>query len=95
MRKSDARVRYTQRVLRESFLSLLREKPVNKITVNVNDIDRTQLTAEAVVVKADTIDAGLITASNVSINELNAGSGVTVGGDAAATTSRSATSTTI
>ena len=56
---------------------------VNKITVNVNDIDRTQLTAEAVVVKADTIDAGLITASNVSINELNAGSGVTVGGDAA------------
>ena len=33
MRKSDARVRYTQRVLKESFLSLLREKPVNKITV--------------------------------------------------------------
>lgn len=33
MSKSDARVRYTQRVLKESFLSLLREKPVNKITV--------------------------------------------------------------
>ena len=33
MRKSDARVRYTHRVLKESFLSLLREKPVNKITV--------------------------------------------------------------
>ena len=33
MRKSDARVRYTQRVIREAFLSLLREKPVNKITV--------------------------------------------------------------
>lgn len=33
MRKSDARVRYTQRVIRESFLSLLREKPVNRITV--------------------------------------------------------------
>lgn len=33
MRKSDARVRYTQRVIKESFLSLLREKPVNKITV--------------------------------------------------------------
>ncbi len=33
VRKSDARVRYTQRVLKESFLSLLREKPVNKITV--------------------------------------------------------------
>lgn len=33
MRKSDARVRYTQRILKESFLSLLREKPVNKITV--------------------------------------------------------------
>ena len=33
MRKNDARVRYTQRVLKESFLSLLREKPVNKITV--------------------------------------------------------------
>ncbi len=33
MRKSDARVRYTQRVLKESFLSLLREKPINKITV--------------------------------------------------------------
>lgn len=33
MRKSDARVRYTQRVLKESFLSLLRKKPVSKITV--------------------------------------------------------------
>jgi len=33
MRKSDARVRYTQRVIKESFLSLLREKPINKITV--------------------------------------------------------------
>jgi len=33
MRKSDARVRYTQRVLKESFLFLLQKKPVNKITV--------------------------------------------------------------
>ena len=33
MRKSDARVRYTQRAIKEAFLSLLREKPVNKITV--------------------------------------------------------------
>lgn len=33
MKKSDARVRYTQRVIKEAFLSLLREKPVNKITV--------------------------------------------------------------
>lgn len=33
MKKSDARVRYTQRVLKESFLALLREKPVNRITV--------------------------------------------------------------
>ena len=33
MRKSDARVRYTKKVLKESFLSLLRKKPVNKITV--------------------------------------------------------------
>ena len=33
MRKNDARARYTQRVLKESFLLLLREKPVNKITV--------------------------------------------------------------
>jgi len=33
MRKSDARVRYTQRVIKESFLTLLREKPINKITV--------------------------------------------------------------
>lgn len=33
MRKTDARVRYTQRVIKEAFLSLLREKPVNKITV--------------------------------------------------------------
>ena len=33
MRKNDARVRYTQRVLKETFLSLLREKPINKITV--------------------------------------------------------------
>ena len=33
MKKTDARVRYTQRVLKESFLTLLREKPVNRITV--------------------------------------------------------------
>lgn len=33
MRKSDARVRYTQRMIKESFLSLLKEKPINKITV--------------------------------------------------------------
>ena len=33
MKKSDARVRYTRRVIKESFLSLLREKPVNRITV--------------------------------------------------------------
>jgi AcrR family transcriptional regulator len=33
MPKTDARVRYTQRVLKESFLTLLREKPVNRITV--------------------------------------------------------------
>lgn len=33
MSKSDARVRYTQRVIKEAFLTLLREKPVNKITV--------------------------------------------------------------
>jgi AcrR family transcriptional regulator len=33
MGKSDARVRYTQRVIKESFLMLLRNKPVNKITV--------------------------------------------------------------
>ncbi|MBR1583848.1 MAG: hypothetical protein IJ663_08910 [Spirochaetales bacterium] len=33
MGRSDARVRYTKRVIKESFLSLLREKPVNKITV--------------------------------------------------------------
>jgi len=33
MRKSDARVRYTQRVIKDSFLQLLKEKPVNKITV--------------------------------------------------------------
>ena len=33
MKKSDARVRYTKRVLKESFLSLLCKKPINKITV--------------------------------------------------------------
>ncbi len=33
MKKTDARVRYTQRVLKESFLTLLREKPVNRVTV--------------------------------------------------------------
>ena len=33
MSKTDARVRYTRRVIKESFLSLLSEKPVNKITV--------------------------------------------------------------
>lgn len=33
MKKPDARVRYTRHVLKESFLTLLREKPVNRITV--------------------------------------------------------------
>ncbi len=33
MKKSDARVRYTKRVLKESLLILLKQKPVNKITV--------------------------------------------------------------
>lgn len=33
MGRSDARVRYTKRVIKESFLSLLQKKPVNKITV--------------------------------------------------------------
>ncbi len=33
MKKSDARVRYTKRVLKESLLTLLKEKPVKKITV--------------------------------------------------------------
>lgn len=33
MSKTDARVRYTRRVIKESFLALLHEKPINKITV--------------------------------------------------------------
>lgn len=33
MKRNDARVRYTQKILKESFLKLLKEKPVNKITV--------------------------------------------------------------
>ena len=33
MEKMDARKRYTQMVLKQSFLKLLKEKPVNRITV--------------------------------------------------------------
>lgn len=33
MKKTDARVRYTQKVLKESLLKFLKEKPINKITV--------------------------------------------------------------
>lgn len=33
MKKTDARVRYTRKVLKESFLTLLKDNPVNKITV--------------------------------------------------------------
>ena len=33
MKKTDARVRYTVRVLEESFLTLLKDKPVNRVTV--------------------------------------------------------------
>ena len=33
MEKTDARKRYTQIVLKQSLLKLLKEKPVNKITV--------------------------------------------------------------
>ncbi len=33
MRKTDARIRYTQSVLKQVLLSFLKEKPINKITV--------------------------------------------------------------
>lgn len=33
MKKSDARVRYTKRVLKDTLLTLLRKKPINRITV--------------------------------------------------------------
>ena len=33
MKKIDARVRYTEHILKESFIKLLAKKPVNKITV--------------------------------------------------------------
>lgn len=33
MNKTDARVRYTRRVLKQSLLKILKQKPVNKITV--------------------------------------------------------------
>ena len=33
MRKTDARIRYTQSVLKQVLLSFLKEKPMNKITV--------------------------------------------------------------
>ena len=33
MKKNDARVRYTQKVLKDSLLQLLEKKPINKITV--------------------------------------------------------------
>ncbi len=33
MKKLDARKRYTQKVLKEALLTLMREKPVNRITV--------------------------------------------------------------
>ena len=33
MERTDARKRYTQMVLKQAFLTLLKEKPVNKITV--------------------------------------------------------------
>lgn len=33
MKKTDARVRYTKKILKESLLKFLKEKPINKITV--------------------------------------------------------------
>ena len=33
MRKTDARIRYTQSVLKQVLLSFLKEKPINRITV--------------------------------------------------------------
>lgn len=33
MRKPDARIRYTQSMLKQALLSFLKEKPINKITV--------------------------------------------------------------
>ncbi len=32
--KTDARVRYTKKTIRETFFALLKEKPINKITVS-------------------------------------------------------------
>lgn len=31
--KTDARVRYTQNIIRDTFLDLLKEKPIHKITI--------------------------------------------------------------
>ena len=31
--KTDARVRYTKMIIKKSFISLLKERPINKITV--------------------------------------------------------------
>ena len=33
MMKTDARVRYTRKVIQDAFLNILKEKPVSKITV--------------------------------------------------------------
>ena len=33
MRKTDARIRYTQSVLKQVLLSFLKEKPINRMTV--------------------------------------------------------------
>ena len=33
MSRTDARIRYTQGVLKQALLSFLQEKPINKITV--------------------------------------------------------------
>ena len=42
MKKTDARVRYTQKILKEAFLACLEEKPINRITVK-EVCDRAQL----------------------------------------------------
>ena len=58
----------------------------NLVKLDAHDVDRATVTSQRVEVTADTIDAGLITAGTVIIDENTAGMGVTVGADSAART---------
>ncbi len=56
--KTDARTQYTKKVIRECFFELLKETPLNKITVK-GICERAQINRGCISVVPDWVDGGM------------------------------------